>query len=58
MSEKPINPFYMYDGATKEYLQDNLRRTTDEWRRYIKWAEDMEKEIHYIQKKLTENKNG
>jgi len=54
MSEEPPNPFYMYDSATKEYLQDNLKRSTDEWRRYVKWAEKVEEEIHYIQNKLRE----
>jgi len=54
MSEEPVNPFYMYDGADEEYLKENLKRTTDEWRRYIKWAEDIGKEIQYINKKLRE----
>lgn len=55
MSEEPINPYYMYDDADEKYLKKNLKRTTDEWRRYTKWAKDMAEEIHYIRKKLKKN---
>jgi len=58
MSEEPINPFYMYDSAKEDYLKENLKRTMDEWRTYTKWAEHVEKEVRYIQNKLTENKNA
>ena len=52
MSEEPINPFYIYDNADKKYLEENLKRTTDEWRRYTKWAEKVAEEIHYISRRL------
>ncbi len=54
MSEEPVNPFYMYDDADEEYLKDNLKSKTDEWRRYINWAERVGKEIAYIKNKLSE----
>ncbi len=54
MSEEPVNPFYMYDGADEDYLKDNLKSKTDEWRRYMNWAERAQDEIRYIQKKLSE----
>lgn len=54
MSEEPINPFYIYDNADEQYLKDNLKRTTAEWKRYKDWADRIEQEIRYIQKKLEE----
>lgn len=57
MSEEPPNPFYMYDNADKEYLEENLRKITFEWSSYKNWTERAEKEIRYIKKKL-EEKNG
>lgn len=54
MSEEPVNPFYMYDDADEEYLEDNLKSKTDEWRRYMNWADRAQDEIRYIQKRLSE----
>ncbi len=54
MSEEPPNPFYMYDNADKEYLEENLRKITFEWSSYKNWTERAEKEIQYIKKKLEE----
>jgi len=52
MSEDPVNPFYMYDNADRKYLEKNLKRATDEWRRYTKWAETVSEEIQYISMRL------
>jgi len=57
MSEEPINPFYMYDNATKEYLNDNLFRLMKQYQSYKKWTEQTEDEIQYIRERLRE-KNG
>jgi len=54
MSEEPINPYYMYDNVDKKYLEDNLKSKTNEWKRYIDWAERVGKEIAYIKNKLSE----
>lgn len=58
MSEEPINPFYMYDNATKKYLNDNLFRKMKEYTSYRKWMEEVMKEIHYIRERLKEKRNG
>jgi len=58
MSEEPINPFYMYDNATKEYLNDNLFRKMKEYTSYRKWMEEVMAEIHYIRERLKEKRNG
>jgi len=54
MSEEPPNPFYMYDNADKEYLEENLRKITFEWKSYDLWAKRAEEEIRYIQERLRE----
>ena len=54
MSEEPINPFYMYDNASKEYLEENLKRKTFEHQSYNLWAKKAEEEIRYIQERLRE----
>lgn len=58
MSEEPVNPFYMYDGADEKYLKDNLGTKIAEWKRYRDWAKRVEEEIDYIKYKLREIQDG
>jgi flagellar biosynthesis chaperone FliJ len=58
MSEEPINPYYMYDNATLEYLQENLLKKVKEASMYKKWYDRASEEIRYIEKKLEEKQDG
>ena len=57
MSEEPPNPFYMYDNADRDYLEENLKRKTFEWKSYNLWARQTEEEIKYIKERLKEQQN-
>ncbi len=58
MSEEPPNPFYMYDNATDEYLNDNLFRLMKQYQSYKKWTEQTEDEIQYIRERLKEKQKS
>ena len=58
MSQEPPNPFYMYDNADKEYLNENLFRKTKEYTSYRKWMEEAMAEIQYIRDRLKEKQNA
>ncbi len=50
MSEEPINPYYFYDNASDEDLEEKLKKKTFEFHSYAKWMLRAEEEINYIKK--------